>query len=465
MPPQRLESRQRDRVVRGVARDRVRGVAHDHHPGLRVDVDALAVHAARHVGAVVVVRHPPHVAVAPALQQRVAALDEGGLVAAAADVFDGGLGHDLPAFHAAVVAQHLAEAREVAQARVQAAAREGRADGIDGEVGVLLGAQVAPDALRQQLRHGAAGGARDHPAQHVGVDGLVAEAFAMLAFRLHGLQELVIAARAGVVLRLGQRVACLRMGPDLGLRVGVVLAELQARGHVEHLAHGGVAEGRGRELGHVVGDRLVGVERAFGHQHRAQRADHRLGDRHGAVLAVVLQHAEVALVDHAAAVQHEDAVGVGGGQRCVPGHGRLRAERREAERVDVLAQSMGQGGGRTEPARHVHGRHQLAEIRHAPAHRRKLEIAAVVETQRAVGRWRRTGHPAEPGGVAGGGVGVGGIGCAGRHREGGERGAQQSGGAKAGSGRGEHGSSEAKDRPIVARGPACELPTDSRGAG
>ncbi|MFM2085904.1 MAG: hypothetical protein RLZZ237_773 [Pseudomonadota bacterium] len=97
-------------------------VAHDDHFRCRIDVDALAIHAARHIGAVVVMRDPPHVAVAPSLQQIVAALGEQLLVAATADIVDGRFRHDLPALVAAIVAQHLAQARQVAQTRVQATA-------------------------------------------------------------------------------------------------------------------------------------------------------------------------------------------------------------------------------------------------------------------------------------------------------------------------------------------------------
>ena len=57
---------------------------------------------------------PPHVAVAPARQRGVGGLGELRLVAALADVVDDRLGHDLLAVEAAVVAHHLAEARQVA---------------------------------------------------------------------------------------------------------------------------------------------------------------------------------------------------------------------------------------------------------------------------------------------------------------------------------------------------------------
>ena len=71
-----------------------------------------------------VVRNPPHVAVAPARLGDVVALGEGVAVAAAADVLHRRARDDLLAVPFAAAAQHLAEARQVAQAGVQAAAGE-----------------------------------------------------------------------------------------------------------------------------------------------------------------------------------------------------------------------------------------------------------------------------------------------------------------------------------------------------
>jgi hypothetical protein len=64
------------------------------------------------------------------------------------------------------------------------------------------------------------------------------------------------------------------MGPDLGIRVRIVLAVFQARGHVEHLPHRGITK-RGRsQFRHVVPDVPVGIDAALLNQHRPQRADH-----------------------------------------------------------------------------------------------------------------------------------------------------------------------------------------------
>lgn len=147
------------------------------------------------------------------------------------------------------------------------------------------------------------------------------------------------------------------------------------------------------------------IQGALGHHHGGQGADEGLGDGHGAVLSFRLQDPEVALVDHAAPVQDDDAVRVVGQQRIAPRHRAIAADGQEAHRVDVVAQRTLELERRTEAARDVDGRHQLAEVRDAPAQRGKLEITPVVETQDAVGRRRRADHPAEPGRIGFDGVG------------------------------------------------------------
>ena len=86
----------RDRVVgwerRGVeidvASERRRREPDDDHFSCRIDVDRLPVNAARREGAMVVMRNPPHVAVAPSRQCLVPGRREEGPVAALADIVD-----------------------------------------------------------------------------------------------------------------------------------------------------------------------------------------------------------------------------------------------------------------------------------------------------------------------------------------------------------------------------------------
>ncbi|MNF72660.1 hypothetical protein D3C84_546420 [compost metagenome] len=196
----------------------------------------------------------------------------------------------------------------------------------------------------------ATGGAGNDPAQHVGVDGFVGKRFAVLALRLHRLQKLVVTARSLITLGFGQRVACPGMGPDFGIRVRVVLAVFEARGHVEHLPYRGAAKRRIRQLRHIFGDPLASIDAPLRHQHGAQRADHRLGHGHRSVLAVRLQHAEVTFVDNFPAVHHHNAIGVSGREGLLPGHRRPGAKRDKTDLVDIFAQHCLQWNRSTQAA-------------------------------------------------------------------------------------------------------------------
>ncbi|MNV11377.1 hypothetical protein D3C71_1019410 [compost metagenome] len=257
------------------------------------------------------------------------------------------------------------------------------------------------------MRHIASGGTGNDPAQHIGVDGFVGKRLAVLALWLHRLQKLVVTARAVITLGFWHRAACPGMGPDLGIRVRVVLAVFEARRHVEHLPYRGATKRGVLQLRYIFVNPFASIDTPLRHQHGAQRADHRLGHRHRGVLTVRLQHSEITLVDDLPAVHHHNAIGVGSRQGLLPGHRQLGTKGDETDRVDVVAQRGYQGNRRTKPTRNIDRRHQLPEIRDAPAHCRKPEIAAVFKTHSAIsGRWRPD-HPAQPGGVAGFGVGKG----------------------------------------------------------
>ena len=92
------------------------------------------------------------------------------------------------------------------------------------------------------------------------------------------------------------------------------------------------------------------VERAVGDQHRADRAEEGLGHRHRDVLALGPEHAEVALVDDAALVQHDDAVGVVGRPATAPRSSSGRCPARwKLTRVDVVALGARQRHRRASP--------------------------------------------------------------------------------------------------------------------
>jgi predicted Rdx family selenoprotein len=154
----------------------------DHHFGGAVDVDRLAMAAARGKGAEGVVCDPPHVAAGPARQtEAVATLSKRLAAALELDVVDPRNGHHLLTIELATQAHHFAKAGHVAQDRVGATARKLGAVAVDQQIGGLFGAQLGPDALAQQPAHRLAAGAPHQAAQHVGIDGLVIKALPMFA--------------------------------------------------------------------------------------------------------------------------------------------------------------------------------------------------------------------------------------------------------------------------------------------
>ncbi|MCY1187474.1 hypothetical protein D9M73_284590 [compost metagenome] len=88
----------------------------------------------------VVVRHPPHVAIAPVRQQLDTRLGEVRLAATAANIRHHALRHYLLAIELAIQAHHLAETGQVAQRGVETTAGECGAHLIGNQVSILLGA-------------------------------------------------------------------------------------------------------------------------------------------------------------------------------------------------------------------------------------------------------------------------------------------------------------------------------------
>ena len=135
-----LVGRQRCWIVGGIAGGRVRREAGNDHLCRGIDVDRLAMHAARHEGPVFVVCDPPHSTITPAFQGRIPALFEGFLVAAAADAVDRLLRYEALAAGHAVVKQKLADTREPL-------VEEQRGDGLRLIVPQKISSGVGPAAL------------------------------------------------------------------------------------------------------------------------------------------------------------------------------------------------------------------------------------------------------------------------------------------------------------------------------
>ncbi len=401
LPGQRHVGRQRHRVVGHVAGGRMRGIAGDHHLGLRIDIDALAVNAPCHIGAVRIVAHPPLVPVRGAGQRGVA----GGLeffgIAAARDILDHRRRHDLAAVETAVIAHGLAEAGQIAQRGRQAAAAALGADAVDMIVRIFLRAHRRPDPVGQQLGQRHPADAPADPGERVGVDGLVGEGTAVLALLLLH-TDIIEVGGGSVVAGFDRRHAVgAAQAPDIGGLVGVDLGVGKTGGHVHHLLHAGIAERAGPELRHVAGHRRLRIDLALRHQDAGQRAGERLGHRHGDVWLVRLQRAEIALVDQLAPMQHRDAVGVGLREHLRESHGAaVHGGGHRAADVALRARQLRCG---PRPAPHVHGRHQLAQVAPGPAQFGKAAERTVLKHHRPVRRRRQALHPSLPFGIGLGG--------------------------------------------------------------
>lgn len=125
---------------------------------------------------------------------------------------------------------------------------------------------------------------------------------------------------------------------------------MDAGGHVHQLAHGSVAERRHGQFGHVLSHLAGGVELTFGHQKRRQCAGKGLGNRHGGMLPLGLQHAEVALIHHPPSMENDDPIGVIGLKRRFPGHWRATPKRDEGQRIDAFARVRFKHGGLSQTA-------------------------------------------------------------------------------------------------------------------
>jgi hypothetical protein len=92
--------------------------------------------------------------------------------------------------------------------------------------------------------------------------------------------------------------------PDVRVRVGVDLCIFEAGGHIHDLRDGRVAEGARLKFRDVGRHRRGRIKLSLGNENTSEHAGERLGDRHGDVLLVGFEDAEVTLEDDAAAMQH-----------------------------------------------------------------------------------------------------------------------------------------------------------------
>ncbi len=189
----------------GVGAHRVRCKPRDHHAGCGIDVDRLPVNPSGGVGAVVIVRQPPHGSIAPPREQCVAGARELLLITTTPNVVDDSGRHDLLTVEATVQPHHFAETRHVAQGEVQPSAGEFDAGRVDREVRVLFDAEPGPEALAQQVADPSACRPAEHPSKRVGVHRLVREPLAVRVVLLERLQVLVQRVRTLVAAGRGRK--------------------------------------------------------------------------------------------------------------------------------------------------------------------------------------------------------------------------------------------------------------------
>ena len=163
----------------------------------------------------------------------------------------------------------------------------------------------------------------------------------------------------------------------------------------------GIAVATALELREIPRDCRALVKHAVVDQHCGDRCDERFGNREGNVGRVRRQHAEVTLVHHTPAMQHDDAVGEVGGQRFGPGHRRPRAERLKRDGIEIVPLLVRQDTDWRILACDDAGRHQLSHVRERPAGAGKAREAGVGEANQPIGRWRRAHHPSERDGIGG----------------------------------------------------------------
>ena len=301
--------------------------------------------------------------------------------------------HDLAAVEAAVIADRLAEAGEIAQRRRKAAAAAFGADAVDVIMRVLFRAHRNPDALGEKIGQRHAARPPADPGQHVGIDGLVGEGLAVLALLLLRAQEIENIGRAFIA-RLDRRHAVRPPQPEhAGILVGIDLGVFEARRHIHRLVHARITERAGLQLGHIVRDRRLRIDLALRHQNAGERAGERFCHRHRDVRLVRLQRAEIALVDQLAPVQHGDAVGIGLLEHARKRH-RPPVHRDRSGRADIMLLARQHRRGPC-PAPDIHRRHQLADIAPGPAQFGEAAERAVLEGDGFIRRRRKALHPAE----------------------------------------------------------------------
>ncbi len=99
---------------------------------------------------------------------------------------------------------------------------------------------------------------------------------------------------------------------ERGIRIEIVLGELQRDGHVEHVPHGGVAIRRALGLWDIARDRSVGIEQAVAREHAGKQRRQRFRHREDDVRLRLRLGIAIPLVHDLAAPEHDERIARGG---------------------------------------------------------------------------------------------------------------------------------------------------------
>ena len=137
------------------------------------------MNATRHVRSVRVVRNPPHIVIAPALQFRIIAFCKRCLVligrASGRNVVYSYFRNNLPAVQPSAVSHHLAESRHIAKVQVKAAACKRDSRRVNLVVAVVMRTKRLPNHLGHHISKPLPCYARANPGKKLCVHGSVAE--------------------------------------------------------------------------------------------------------------------------------------------------------------------------------------------------------------------------------------------------------------------------------------------------
>ena len=234
-----------------------------------------------------------------------------GVVGGVARVGDPVCRDHLRAIDLAIVEVRQAETGEVAQRTTHPALHDRCTQAVEHDVGVVLLPERRPQITGEHLRERQVVDHLDHPSSDVGQRRAVLELAAVWKRRAIGAEVAVDAeqrpieqpAIARLTLVLDQCRRAVRV-----VVVVVVLEEVGARSHVDHVLHRGTVEAGASELGGDFGDQIVGPQQTAPDRDAQRRTGERLRHAHQQVRGVRRHPVQVTLEHDPSVVHDADAV-------------------------------------------------------------------------------------------------------------------------------------------------------------